>query len=154
MWHMLLAAALLFPNVHARDLDGRAIETNSLRGAPVVYLLGFSYDSRFEVEAWARFIKALPTPPRTIQMPVYGGFAAFARPMIDNSMARNTPASVHRDVLTTTDRDVLVRGLSLVGPEREAAVVLVNREGQVTAIERGKPSAASQADFSAALKRL
>ncbi len=154
MLNWLVAAALLFPNIQARDLDGTAVATDSLRGAPVVMLLGFSYESRHEVEEWAHFLEGVPEAPRTIQMPVYGGMAKFVRPMIDNSMARNTPQAVHRNVLTTTDRDALVRGLSLKDPEKSASAVLVDAQGRVALIERGKPTPEARARFSAALKRL
>jgi len=154
MLSWLLAAALLFPNIQARDLDGHAVATDSLRGAPVVMLLGFSYESRLEVEAWAHFLEGVPEAPRTIQMPVYGGLARLARPMIDNAMARNTPQAVHRNVLTTTERDALVRGLSLADPEKAAAAVLVDERGVVALIERGEPTPVARARFAAALKRL
>jgi hypothetical protein len=154
MWSLLMAALMVFPNVHARDLDGHVIETDALRGAPVVYMLGFTYESRHAVESWASYIGGLPGAPRTIQMPVYSGFSTLVRPWIDQSMARNTPAAVHHDVLTTTDHDPLVRGLGLEHPEREAAIVLVDAKGQVVLIERGAPTDEARARMAKALHGL
>jgi hypothetical protein len=148
MWEVLLSAALAFPNVQARDLDGLSVQTESLRGSPVVYLLGFTYESRHEVEAWALYISRMPGGgPRPIQMPVYGGIATFARPWIDRSMAQNTPREAHHNVLTTSDRDVLIKGLALSEPDSASATVLVDAQGQVRFLGRGAPTSEARARF-------
>ena len=154
MWELLMAASVMFPNIHARDLDGHEVQTDALRGAPVVYLLGFTYESRHDVEAWGAFFASQPHGPRTVQMPVYDGLAVLARRWIDGSMARNTPAAVHPDVLTTTDRAPLVGGLHLKDPNARATAVLVDRAGWVVALERGAPTPAARQRFLEALHDL
>lgn len=153
MWRLIVLAALTFPGIEARDLAGRTVQTATVRG-PVVYMLGFTYESRAEVEAWERELHTLAPGLRVITMPVYRGAAKLARGFIDNGMARKTPAAAQADVMTTVDDDALIAGLKLTDPERAVAVVLVDAAGQVALIVRGAPTAASRASLAAALKQL
>lgn len=150
-----MTTLLIFPNIQAKDLDGRAVETRSLRGAPAVVTLGFTYESRNEVEPWSRFIKeATQGRLRVIEMPVYTGMARMMRGVIDGSMARRTPKAAHADVWTTEDYDGLVQGLKLEAPEKQAAIVLLDGSGQVRWVGRGKPTPSAQQAFLTAWKAL
>ena len=143
MWDWLIAAALLFPDVEARDLAGRAARVADLRGAPAVLALGFSYDSRRQVEPWSRqLVEGTGGKLRVIVMPVYKGLPGPLRGMVDGAMARAMPAVARPHVWTTTDYDGLAKGLGL-GTPTDAAIVLVDGAGVVRHVARGAPTPAA-----------
>ena len=158
---MLAKPALAaFPDFRAKDLNGAEVTAKAFRGQAVIYLIGFSYDSRAEIEAWA---KTLPTllkqakpgaAPRIVQMPVLSGAGVLARPFIESGLTRNTPQAERANVMTSTDRDALVKGLALKDPDREAVLALVDADGEVRLLLRGKTSEAKQAELAKALAAL
>lgn len=144
MWELVIAAALQFPEVEARDLNGRVVSSRELRGAPVVLALGFSYESRHQVEPWKRAIADETSGRlRVIVMPVYRGMPGPVRGLVDGAMAGATPASARGDVWTTTEYDLLARRLGLGGAGEKAAVVLLDGTGQVRHVSRGAPTPAA-----------
>ena len=147
-WTLVAAAALTFPNIQARDLDGHAVTPASLQGKPAVLLLGFSYGSRVQVEAWATALEQGAAPhPTVVQVPVYHRVPTLARGFIDGAMARNTPAVAHAHVWTTDAYEPLVQALHLGDPGDDGVAVLLDARGRVACLERGQPRPA-------ALKRL
>lgn len=153
MAHALPAFAA-FPEIRARDLNGAEVATREHRGKPTVYLLGFSYESRDEVERWARALAAMPPrsgATRIVQMPVLSGAGVWARSFIESGLTKKTPKADRPNVMTTTDREALVKGLRLADPDRGAVVVAVDGEGEVRLILRGGPSEAKEKELAAAL---
>ena len=141
-----LAASLLFPNIQARDMTGKTFETQSLRGAPIVYLIGFTHEQKDDARAWKQALaKASGGELRAVEMPVLSGMAVFMRPVIENSMTRKLPEAERPNVMTTTDRDALTKGLSLTEPDRASVVTLVGADGQVRFLERGGPTPEKEA---------
>lgn len=151
---LALAVSLLFPNVHARTLSGQAIETAQERGAPLVYLVGFTPESGHQAKAWKRRIASGTEGLRAVQMPVLSGFAVLIRPIIEGSMTRKTPPAEHADTQVTTDRALLVEGLQLADPDAGCVVVLVDARGEVRFTARGGPTPAAEAGLRAAWERL
>lgn len=150
-----LAVSLLFPNVQARPLAGQPVETNQQRGTPIVYLIGFSHESRAETDAWKRSITAATDGAlRAIEMPVLSGMAVMMRPVIEGSMTRKIPEADRPNVQTTTDRSILVEGLKLADPDRAAVVTLVDAKGEVKLMLRGAPTPDQEAELMAAWKQL
>lgn len=149
---LALAASLLFPNVQARTLTGQAVETRQQHATPVVYLIGFTPDSRTESRAWKRALAG--SELRVIEMPVLSGFAVFIRPVIEGSMARKTPEPDRPYMQITTDRETLVTGLRLADPDRAAAVVLVDAQGAVRYTTRGGPTPETESALRAAWDEL
>ncbi len=144
-----------FPDVQALDLDGKPVRTADFRGEPTVFLLGFTYASRFEVEGWAEFFDSLPGPRiRYVEMPVYSGIWTVLRTFVDRRMAAATPAALHGRVLTTVQRDELVLALGLDRPESGAAVVLTDAGGHVRFLARGPCTAGTDSEFLEALHAL
>lgn len=138
---LALAASLLFPNVQAHTLAGQSVETRQQRSTPVVYLIGFTPDSREESRAWKRAIAAVTGGElRAIEMPVLSGFAVLIRPVIESSMARKTPEADRPSMQTTTDRAALIEGLKLSDPDRAAVLALVDPQGVVRFMARGGPT--------------
>jgi hypothetical protein len=147
MWSLMMAAALAFPDVPARDLDGREAHVERLGGAPAIIALGFSLDSGVEVEPWTTWLIAA-TEGRlpVVVMPVYGPMPGVVRDMVDGAMRRKVEAPLRRHVWTTTARDALVRGLRLDGHER-AAIVLLDGRGRVQYVATGAPTEASKREL-------
>jgi hypothetical protein len=148
MLSWLMAAALAFPDIQARDLDGKAVTGRSLAGRPTAVLLGFSYESRTAVEAWTRLlVKATRSELPVIVMPVYpAGMPGPIRSWVDGQLAGHTEGPLRRYVWTTTDRSALVQGLGLTGRE-DTVALLLDAGGQVRCVERGAPSTGSSAEF-------
>lgn len=152
---LALAASLLFPNVQARSLAGQNVATLQQRGAPIVYLVGFTHESRSETEAWKRsIVRETSGSLRAIEMPVLSGMAVIMRPVIEGSMTRKTPEAERGDIQTTTDRSALVDGLRLADPDRGAVVALVDAKGEVRLLLRGAPTPENEAALWSSWKQL
>lgn len=155
---LALPALAAFPDFRAKDLNGAEVTARSLRGQTVVYLIGFSYDSRAEVETWAKalpdLLKQAKPEARVIQMPVLSGAGVWARPFIESGLSKNTPKADRSNVMTSTDRDALVKGLELKDPDREAVLALVDAEGEIRLVLRGKATDAKERELAKALETL
>lgn len=153
-------ADLVFPDVAARDMNGRSVVTKEHRGQPVVYLVGFTHESRDEAALWAGVLPALlkragtEPAPRVVRMPVLSGAGVFARPFIESGVARKTPEAERPNVMMTTDRDKLVKGLQVSEPDREGVLALVDADGAVRLVLRGGPSEAKERELAAAFEAL
>jgi len=155
---LALPAFAAFPDFRAKDLNGAEVTARSLRGQIVVYLIGFTYDSRTEVETWTKalpeLIKQAKAEVRMIQMPVLSGAGVWARPFIESGLTKNTPKADRSNVMTSTDRDALVKGLDLSDPDREAVLVLADANGEVRLILRGKVTEGKEQELAKALANL
>jgi hypothetical protein len=130
----------VLPPLRGELLSGRRIVLpDSALGSGTLLLLGFTYESRHDVEAWAeRFLRDFGSDSllRCYEIPV-GGAARLARPFIDGGMRRGTPREFHERVIT------VYRGAAEwkrhVGfSERDVAyVLLVDRQGRVVWLARG-----------------
>ncbi len=155
-----LPAVAAFPDFRAKDLNGAEITAQSLRGQTVVYLIGFSHESRAEVEAWAKALtelgKRAPAagPLRIIQMPVLSGAGVWARPFIESGLTRKTPKAERANVMTSTDRDALVKGLDLKDPDNGAVIALVDAAGEVRLVVRGGVTETKERDLAKKLESL
>ena len=72
-------------------------------GRVALLMLGFTYDSRFQVEAWAkRFRQDFGTEPSVtfFEIPMIGGLARMGKWFIDSGMRRGTPKADHENVIT------------------------------------------------------
>lgn len=92
------------PRLRGALLSGREfVLPDSSLDAATLLLLGFTYDSRRDVEAWAgRFRRDFGTDTgiACFEVPVIGGAGRLARPFIDRGMRRGTPRERHDHVLT------------------------------------------------------
>ncbi len=154
---LALPAFAAFPEFRAKDLNGQEISARSLQGQIVVFLIAFSHDSRAEVETWAKalpeLLKQAKPEARVIQMPVLSGAGVWARPFIESGLTRNTPKADRSNVMTSTDRDALVKGLDLKDPDREAVLALMDAEGEVRLLLRGKATEAKEQELAKALAK-
>ena len=92
------------PALRGEYLTGRTvILPQAAAGRVALLLLGFSYDSRFAVEAWARkFREQFDTDPRVTfyEIPMIGGLARMGKWFIDSGMRRGTPKQDYEHVIT------------------------------------------------------
>jgi hypothetical protein len=92
------------PPLRGESLSGRkATLPDAARGRVALVALGFTYDSRFAVEAWVtRFRRdfGADSGATFFEVPVLGGMARVARPFIDGGMRRGTPKALHENVIT------------------------------------------------------
>jgi hypothetical protein len=126
-------------------------------GQTALVILGFSYDSRFQVEAWAEQFRARygGTPDITFfEVPMMGSAARLGRWFIDSGMRKNTPPELHNRVMTVYggNGDWKAR-VGFSGPD-DAYLVLIDRQGVVRWLARGPVTGARFQELSAAVDSL
>jgi hypothetical protein len=92
------------PTLKGEFLTGRqAILPEAASGRVTLLALGFTYKSRFAVEAWVgRFRKDFGARPQVTfyEIPMIGGMARLGKWFIDSGMRRGTPSKDHENVIT------------------------------------------------------
>ena len=92
------------PELKGEYLTGKeAVLPSAAKGKVALLALGFSYDSRFPVEAWIRRFRADfgANPEVTFyEVPMIGGLGAMGKWFIDSGMRRGTPKADHEHVIT------------------------------------------------------
>jgi hypothetical protein len=92
------------PVLRGEFLTGRtAVLPQAASGRVALLLLGFTYDSRFAVEAWVqRFREQFKADPRVTfyEIPLIGGLARMGKWFIDGGMRRGTPKEDYGNVIT------------------------------------------------------
>ncbi|MGO9096809.1 MAG: hypothetical protein ACLQGV_16515 [Bryobacteraceae bacterium] len=92
------------PPLKGEFLTGRqALLPGVASGRVALLALGFTYDSRFAVEAWVgRFLKDFGGNPQVTfyEVPMIGGMARLGKWFIDSGMRRGTPKKDHEHVIT------------------------------------------------------
>lgn len=99
-----MAVGDLLPTLRGEFLTGRtAVLPEVASDRVALLLLGFTYDSRFAVEAWAeKFREQFETDPRVTfyEIPMIGGLARMGKWFIDSGMRRGTPKEDYEHVIT------------------------------------------------------
>ena len=99
-----LAVGDPLPTLRGEFLTGRtAVLPQAAAGRVALLLLGFTYDSRFAVEAWTqKFRGQFHTDPRVTfyEIPMIGGLARMGKWFIDGGMRRGTPKADYEHVIT------------------------------------------------------
>lgn len=100
-----LAPGMAMPPLRGELLTGEKAELPAATaGKTALVVLGFTYDSRFAVEAWTQaFRKRFARDQSAVtflEVPMMGGFARVGRWFIDSGMRKGTPAELHRNVMT------------------------------------------------------
>ncbi len=130
-----LAPGNVLPPLRGELLSGgKIVLPDSALGSESLLLLGFTYESRHEVEAWVVRIRrdfGAESSLRWYEVPMLGGAARLARPFIDGGMRRGTPRELHDRVLTVyRDAKEWKRHAGFTTPD-VAYVLLVSREGRL-----------------------
>ncbi len=123
------------PELRGESLAGREVVLpQAAEGRVALLLLGFTYKSRFAVEAWAERFRALfHSDPRVTfyELPMIGGAARLARWFIDRGMRRETPEEDYGHVITVyRGVDSWKRRVRFVEPDA-AYVILLDSQGKV-----------------------
>jgi hypothetical protein len=134
-WVAGIAAGDPLPILRGEFLTGRAaVLPQAASGRVALLLLGFTYDSRFAVEAWARrFRERFGTDPRVTfyEIPMIGGLARMGKWFIDGGMRRGTPKEDYEHVITVYGgTDPWKRRVGFRDP-RAAYLILLDMSGRV-----------------------
>ena len=109
---MLMASVLIstlsigetLPPLRGEFLTGRQAQLpDAASGRVALLALGFTYNSRFPVEAWiGRFRKDFGENPQVTfyEIPMIGGMARLGKWFIDSGMRKGTPAKDQENVIT------------------------------------------------------
>jgi hypothetical protein len=125
-----------FPRLEGEFLTGKkAILPDAAAGRAALVMMGFTYESRFQVEAWAEHVRpAFARGTATFyEVPVLGGFARLAKWFIDSGMRRGTPKELHENVITVwgdVDRWKALTGFAETSKD-DAYLVLIGPDGRV-----------------------
>ena len=99
-----LAVGDQLPPLTGEFLTGRiAVLPQAASGRVALLMLGFTYDSRFQIEPWAkRFRQDFGTKPGVtfFEIPMIGGVARMGKWFIDSGMRRGTAKADHENVIT------------------------------------------------------
>lgn len=137
-WLALLMILSLSPGQPLPTLKGeflsgkKATLPDAGKGKVAMYLIGFSYDSRFAVEAWAeRYKKDFGSNPAItfFEVPIIGGMGVLGKPFIDGGMRRGTPEKYHDNVLTVYGGAGPLRKAFEAKNDKNAVIVLCDKEG-------------------------
>jgi hypothetical protein len=123
------------PELKGEFLTGReAVLPAAASGHVALLLFGFSYDSRFAVEAWAkRFRTDFEKNPQVTfyEIPMIGGMARLGKWFIDSGMRRGTPKADQGNVITVYGGTELWKQRLGVKAVADAYLVLLDQTGNV-----------------------
>jgi len=129
------------PELHGEFLTGRdAVLPQAANGRVALMLLGFTYKSRFAVEAWAgKFRAQFESDPRVTfyEIPMIGGPARLGKWFIDSGMRRGTPKNDHEHVITVYKDTGSWKKLVRFSDPDAAYLVLFDPTGKVAWLHRG-----------------
>jgi hypothetical protein len=123
------------PEIHGEFLTGRKVVLpQAAEGRVTLLLLGFTYKSRFAVEAWAeRFRAQFQSDPQVTfyEAPMIGGVARLAKWFIDSGMRRGTPEKDYEHVVTVYGgTDARKQRVRFVDPDAPY-LILLDHTGKV-----------------------
>ena len=123
------------PALKGGFLTGRqAALPDDASGRVALLAFGFTYNSRFAVEAWVgRFRKDFGDKPKVTfyEIPMIGGMARLGKWFIDSGMRKGTPKSDHENVVTVYGgTDLWKQRLGYRSPDA-AYLILLDQRGMV-----------------------
>ena len=138
-----LAVGDVFPRLEAEFLTGRkAVLPDAAAGKTALVMMGFTYDSRFDVEKWAEHVRAEYSANAGVtffEVPVIGGMGRLAKWFIDSGMRKGTPKALHENVITVYGgADRWKTAMSFSKADEDAAyLALLGPDGRVRWLYRG-----------------
>ena len=131
-----------FPALKGQFLTGRdAVLPQAASGQVALVAMGFTYKSRFPVEAWADWYRTTidPAVVTFFEVPMIGGMATLGRWFINRGMRSGTPVELHDHVIT------VYRGTSTwkqrlshsTGHEDDAYLIALDTQGVVRWLHHG-----------------
>ena len=129
------------PELRGEYLSGRkAILPGDASGRVALLLFGFTYQSRFAVEAWTkRFRQDFEKNPQVTfyEIPMIGGMARLGKWFIDSGMRRGTPEADQENVITVYGGTQPWKQRLGVKAEDSAYLVVVDQKGKVAWLHAG-----------------
>jgi hypothetical protein len=140
----LLTVGQRMPPLKGDLLSGKpGVLPDQAAGQTTLVILGFSYDSRFQVEAWAEKFRArygAAVDVTLFEVPMMGSAARLGRVFIDRGMRKNTPKELHGRVMTVYGgNDDWKARVGFAAPD-DAYLVLIDRQGIVRWLAHGPVS--------------
>lgn len=132
-----------FPELKGRFLTGRdAALPQAASGKVTLVAMGFTYQSRFPVEAWAdwhRKTLGSRTDGTFFEVPMIGGLATLGRWFIDRGMRSGTPVELHNRVITVYGgtSDWKKRLAYSTEHKDDAYLIVLDRDGIVQWLHHG-----------------
>jgi hypothetical protein len=131
------------PVLKGQFLSGRDVELpRASSGKVALVAMGFTYKSRFPVEAWGGWYRATigsRTDVTFFEVPMIGGLATLGRWFIDRGMRSGTPAELHEHVITVYGGTGDWKRRVAYSGEREddAYLIVLDRDGIVQGLHHG-----------------
>jgi hypothetical protein len=146
------------PPLRGEFLTGRQAQLpDAASGRVSLLALGFTYDSRFPVEAWiGRFRKDFGSDTRVTfyEIPMIGGMARLGKWFIDSGMRKGTPKSDQENVITVYGgTDSWKQRVGYASPDA-AYLVLLDKHGAVRWRNSGTFDEKAYLDLSATVSAL
>ena len=137
----LLTTGETLPELKGEFLTGKdAVLPVASQGRVALLALGFTYDSRFAVEAWVKRYRAeFPDKAKTTfyEVPMIGGMARLGKWFIDSGMRRGTPKADHENVITVFGGVDPWKERVGYKNEKEAYLILLDAEGKIRWMHHG-----------------
>ena len=129
------------PDLKGEFLSGRkAVLPHVAAGKIALLALGFTYDSRFAVEAWTdRFRKKFKGNAQVtfFEVPMIGGAAQLGRWFINRGMRKGTPTELHENVVTVYGGTSPWKERLAFKQENDAYLILLDPRGTVRWLHTG-----------------
>jgi hypothetical protein len=131
------------PMLKGQFLSGRDAELpRASSGKVALVAVGFTYTSRFPVEAWGSWYRETigsSTDVTFFEVPMIGGLSTLGRWFIDRGMRSGTPAELHEHVITVYGgTGEWKRRLSYSrAHEDDAYLIVLDRDGVVRWLHHG-----------------
>jgi hypothetical protein len=153
-----LAVGSVLPVLEGSFLSGaKARLPEASRGRIALLALGFTYESRYAVEAWCeRFAQEFAKSKNVTfyEIPVIGGIGRLARWFIDSGMRRGTPKEKHENVITVYGGvDAWKQRVGYAQP-KDAYLILLGPQGTVQWLHAGPFDESQFAALATAMRRI
>ena len=146
------------PELRAGYLSGRTANLpGDAAGRAALLLFGFTYQSRFAVEAWTkRFRGEFGKNPQVTfyEIPMIGGFARVGKWFIDGGMRRGTPQADHENVITVYGGTEPWKQRLGFKAEDSAYLVMIDQTGKIASRHAGPFDEASYQALAAQVRKL
>jgi hypothetical protein len=138
----VLSPGETMPALKGEFLTGRqALLPDAASGRVALLALGFTYDSRFAVEAWiGRFRQDFGDNPQATfyEVPMIGGLSRLGKWFIDSGMRKGTPRQDQENVVTVYGgTDLWKQRLGFQSPDA-AYLILLDQRGVLRWRHSGK----------------
>ena len=147
-----------FPQVKGELLTGGKVTLPAYgKGKVTMLAMGFTYDSRFSVEAYSnRFKSDFGNEPRCtfFEMPMLGGMAKMGKWFIESGMRRGTKKELHRNVITVYSGVDAWKKMTGYKEGNEAYLFLLDSEGRIVWMRHGGFSEDKYLEMKAAAGKL